>query len=237
MAAIRGGDWAKACREYGLGKDVSDLCHVRFWVADTGTGIPTSGLDRIFEPFYTTKNHGKGTGLGLSVAHGVVRAHDGVIQVKTAPDEGTCFEIYLPIKPHSPLEAVTKPQEQVRGNGECILVVDDDPKIRELLSRILSENNYKVTSVPDGRPALEHLVTGRACDLVLSDLAMPFMGGESLAKEIQKRRLNVPIILMSALIDERTLEHHQSWGVDALIDKPIIPNDLFSIIQTRIHGE
>ncbi len=227
------GDWEKVRREYGLGDGSSGTGHIRFWVEDTGIGISTTDMDRIFEPFYTTKRHGKGTGLGLSVAHGVVRAHDGAILVKTSPGLGTRFEIYLPIRAYSPTINTKKAVNQTMGNGENILVVEDDPKVCELLARILSDNNYQVTCAPDGRPALEYLVAGNPCDLVLSDLGMPGLGGEGLVKEIRKHGSNVPFILMSALIDDRTIQQHHLWGVDALVSKPIIPNDLFDIIQVN----
>lgn len=234
LGSDQNGDWEKVRREYDIGSESAGVGHVHFWVQDTGRGIPETDMDRIFEPFYTTKSHGKGTGLGLSVAHGVVRAHDGVILVQTARDKGTRFEVYLPIKPHNFNGKAAQSIEQTKGNGENILIVEDDSRVRELLARILSGHNYQVICMADGRAALDHLLAGNSCDLVLSDLAMPVMNGERLVKEIRKHGLTMPFILMSALIDGRTIQHHHMWGVDALLHKPIIPNDLFDIIQIKI---
>jgi hypothetical protein len=169
---------------------------VRLAVTDTGSGIPPEALPHIFEPFFTTKEVGKGTGLGLAQVYGIVRHHEGHITVASQPGEGTTFTIYLPA---SSAQSSTTPAVETatlrHGQGETILVVEDNPVVRKALVEGLTSLNYRVVEARDGQEALA-LLTPPAGEpagdesgiaLILSDLVMPRLGGQALLLALRQR--------------------------------------------------
>ncbi|MCC6234527.1 MAG: response regulator [Verrucomicrobiales bacterium] len=205
----------------GAGRDGA---YVRLRVQDSGLGMTPAVRDRIFEPFYTTKPPGEGTGLGLAVVHGIVRAHRGVIDVSSTPGEGSTFDVYFPIAAPAPPEPAPSPGcEQVpRGNGQHILLVDDEPGLMRTGKRTLELCGYSVTAFTNPAEALEALRDGsRRFDLLITDLAMPGMDGTRLSSEATRLRPGLPVLLATGLTSETTSESAARSGVRAILAKPV----------------
>jgi PAS domain S-box-containing protein len=160
--------WAKAGR------------YVLISVTDTGTGMNPELLSKIFEPFFTTKPQGKGTGLGLSMVYGIVKQHEGMINVYSEPGVGTTFKIYLPMVERRAAEVGTKVERAVTGGHETILVVEDDKEVRNVVVEVLMSLGYKVLFAGDGAEALAVLRRTEGVSLVITDIVMPKMGGKEL---------------------------------------------------------
>ncbi|HEX9615339.1 MAG TPA: PAS domain S-box protein, partial [Bacteroidota bacterium] len=159
-------------------------------VSDSGSGIPEEHLSKIFDPFFTTKAVGSGTGLGLSTVHTIVKNHSGFIRVRSTPKQGTTFSIYLPAQPVSAKSAIPFAGEDVvtpRGNGETILIVDDEPSVLESAKMTLESNGYGVMTAGEGTEAIAVYAKFRkTIRIVLVDLMMPFMDGISTVRSLAK---------------------------------------------------
>ena len=171
---------------------------VRLAIIDTGTGMDPATLDRIWEPFFTTKPPGKGTGLGLSTVYGIVRQHDGLIHLETQPGEGTTFEIYLPLVDRPASEWSDTLPLTSEGGDESILVAEDNAGVREFMGAVLERAGYDVVAVSDGQAALDHLLEhGADVDLALVDVVMPGLGGRDVYAEIRGRHPGLRFIFTS----------------------------------------
>lgn len=195
---------------------------VRIAVADTGSGIPSEALPHIFEPFFTTKAPGQGTGLGLPQVYGIVGAHEGHIDVRTKIGKGTSFIIYLPpLLAHQPETPVLETLPLVSGEGETLLVVEDDATLRKALLDILRSLNYQVLEAANGQEALDTLQqSAREIALVISDLVMPGMGGQALFHAMRRRNLTLPMIILSGHPMEQELQSLQAEGLAGWLLKP-----------------
>jgi two-component system cell cycle sensor histidine kinase/response regulator CckA len=172
--------------------------HVLLTVADTGQGIPPNVQDRIFEPFFTTKEVGKGTGLGLAMVHGMVSQHQGTISVYSELGRGTTFRIYLPAAEGQAAEGKQALTESTLGGSETILVVEDDPLVRQLAERILHQAGYHTIAAKDGEDALcTFLEHADEIALVLTDIVMPKMGGIAFYHRLTELGANVPVVFSS----------------------------------------
>ena len=195
-------------------------------VQDTGTGIAPEHLAHIFEPFFTTKEPGKGTGLGLAQAHGIVAQHNGQIAVTSEPGIGTAFSIYLPALSLGVTSANPAPLADLpRGQGQNILVVEDEANLRTSLVELLTGIGYHVEEAPNGAEALVLLtdparLTAAPVALILSDVVMPRMGGVALLKMLRQRGVQTPLVLMSGhpIGDDRA--GLEQLGMTAWLDKP-----------------
>ncbi len=212
---------------------------VEIMVKDTGTGIPKDVLPHIFEPFFTTKGVGKGTGLGLSQAYGIVKQHDGFIEVKTEEGKYTAFYVYLPITDTEAAEEL-KPKEPPipEGSGEKILVVEDDESVRTLAINLLNEINYQVEVAATAQEALQILRhKGEEFNLVISDLVIPDLNGPELCKKIKEIVPGIPVIAMSGypLIEEdkKTILEH----FDSFLQKPFSIKSLAETVKNSLHRE
>ena len=179
-------------------------------VSDTGSGIPPAILDRIWDPFFTTKDEGKGTGLGLSTVRGIVNGHGGFVRVESAMGEGTSFRIYLPADDAATKEtaaSLTASPFLVRGRGELVLVVDDEESIRDLVTAALGRYGYRVLAAANGVEAMA-LYPARMAEiaLVVTDLSMPEMGGDELALALSRLNPAVNILFMSGAGPTDTVE-------------------------------
>jgi two-component system, cell cycle sensor histidine kinase and response regulator CckA len=176
--------------------------YVRLLVSDTGTGMSKDVAARIFEPFYTTKPTGKGTGLGLATVYGIVTDAGGSLNVYSEPHLGTTFRAYFPVAGEPSRPPVTPPElvELPRGDGQRILVVDDEEPIREVLRRILYDAGHQVLTAAGGAEALD-LDARPGCHLLLTDVIMPGMSGGRLAELLRRRHPGLPVLFMSGYSD------------------------------------
>ena len=202
-------------------------------VSDTGKGMSNDILDRIFDPYFTTKGQGKGSGIGLSVVHGIVKSYKGDIKVKSTIGKGTVFEVFLPIDKgikESDLEFVA--DISIKGN-EKILVVDDEKPIVKLTVRILESLGYTVTGKESSTEALTLFKSDpNQFDLVITDMTMPAMLGTDLARELIKVRPDIPIIICTGFSDQFGLEKAKEIGIKECINKPMLKNELGNTIRT-----
>ena len=197
-------------------------------VADTGMGMAPETLDRIFTPFFTTKERGKGTGMGLSVVHGIVTDMNGTVQVQSTPGRGSEFRVYLPAAENGPDTDFDQAlQSPLTGGTERILLVDDEKPIVVMETRILSRLGYRVTAFTDSSDALTAFRNDpERFDLVITDVAMPDMAGDRLALELKKIRPGIPILLCTGFSERMTPEKIRALGVQGLLTKPMLTRDL-----------
>ncbi len=200
-------------------------------VSDTGMGIPTEILDRIFEPFFTTKEVGKGTGLGLSTVMGIVKSHGGLINVSSKLGKGTKFEVYLPALN----ETQTPPVEDLElplGQGELILVVDDEPAIRQITRTSLETHAYRVLTASDGIEAVALYAQHKAeISLVLIDMMMPNMDGSTTIRTLRKMEPQVKVVAVSGLVANDKLAQVATLGVKTFLSKPYTTQELLNTIS------
>jgi two-component system cell cycle sensor histidine kinase/response regulator CckA len=167
-------------------------------VSDNGTGMDEETRARIFEPFFTTKGVGKGTGLGLAMIYGIVKQHDGLIEVYSEVGHGTTFKVYLPIIEKAVAEEIGQVQLPLRGGTETILVAEDEEPLRELAQSVLKELGYTVKLARDGEEAAAiHAANREEIDLVILDVVMPRMGGREAYEQIRLSGNGVPVIFMT----------------------------------------
>ena len=208
--------------------------YINLTVADTGHGIPAENLERVFEPFYSTKPLAKGTGLGLSTALGIIRSHHGFITVTSQPDQGTTFSVFLPAVAVAPTKPRTPaaPDMPPSGQGEIILFVDDEESIRIALEILLRQHGYEVQTAADGREALaiyDRLV-GQV-RLVLTDVMMPVMGGIDLIRVLRERDATIPILAASGMADSATQAQLSAVGASEILSKPYSMETLLHAIH------
>jgi two-component system cell cycle sensor histidine kinase/response regulator CckA len=212
---------------------------VRVAVTDTGTGITSENLNRIFDPFFTTKDVGQGTGLGLSTVLGIVKGHQGFINVYSEPGKGSQFRIYLPAN-ESALAQYTAatPAQMPRGNGELILVVDDESAIREIARTTLESFNYRVSTASDGAEAIALFVQQRDdIKLVLTDIMMPLMDGIALIRALRKIDPTIKIVASSGLAENGKAAEAANEGVRAFLSKPYTASALLKTLAEVLRDE
>lgn len=209
---------------------------IRMTIRDTGEGIPPEAMPHIFEPFFTTKPVGQGTGLGLAQAYGIIKQHDGYIDVHSQPGDGATFHIYLqPLTTIDDDYEIVDSETGVEGKGETILVVEDDPFAREAMKDLLEADNYNVVLAADGLEAMHiYEKQGDRVDLVISDMVMPEMGGVALYRALQERWPRVKILFITGhpLLgeDQSLLERNEvRW-----LQKPFSVQTFGEIIQKML---
>ncbi len=207
--------------------------YVRIAVHDSGHGIPPEICDRIFDPFFTTKEPGKGTGLGLSTVLGIVKAHGGFVLVHSQVDAGSTFEVHLPAAPGAVVpEAGPAVAARPRGNGELVLVVDDEAVVRETTKQILESNGYRVETAANGAEGLERLTP--AVRLVLTDMMMPTMNGLAFVRQLRVKAPELPVIAATGLGSDVYSGPLESLGVTRLLHKPYAANDLMAAVAAAL---
>jgi NO-binding membrane sensor protein with MHYT domain/nitrogen-specific signal transduction histidine kinase/CheY-like chemotaxis protein len=200
---------------------------VRLAVSDTGSGISPVVLERMFDPFFTTKRVGDGTGLGLALVHGIVADFGAVIDVATQLGVGTTFTIWLPAAGQTPRLVAEPPCELPRGNGETVMIVDDERALVALAEETLAELGYEPVGFDSSLAALQAFrAEPKRFDLVLTDETMPELTGTELAREIRRLRPDISIILMSGYSSPQLSECAQAAGVVDVLRKPLVRRDI-----------
>jgi two-component system, cell cycle sensor histidine kinase and response regulator CckA len=216
---------------------------IELQVTDTGSGIPPDILPHIFDPFFTTKPVGVGTGLGLAQVWGIVTQHEGHIDVTTRIGEGTTFTIYLPPLSIAPLEELPLETEALfQGEGETILVVEDNETMRKALVETLALLNYRVLEAANGLEALALLeqnpfqpAEGEEIALVLSDMVMPEMGGQALLNAMRERGLSLPVVVLSGHPVENELKNLRAQGLAGWLLKPPRLEELAQLLAQALN--
>jgi CheY-like chemotaxis protein len=200
---------------------------VRLTVSDNGTGIPPALVERIFDPFFTTKRVGEGTGLGLAMVDGIVRDLSGAIHVSSVMGLGTSFEIWLPVTAELAAPLVTKSAELPRGSGECVMIVDDEQPLVELVEEMLAELGYEPVGFSSSSAALEAFRKDPdRFDAVVTDEMMLDLRGTELARSVSAMRPDVGLILVSGHGGPELAQRAAAAGVGALLRKPLQKRDL-----------
>jgi two-component system, cell cycle sensor histidine kinase and response regulator CckA len=205
--------------------------YVAVTISDTGIGIPPENLERIFEPFFTTKEIGQGTGLGLSTVLGIVKSHQGFINVYSEVNKGTCFKIYLPAR--QSLDSVQSAEnlEALTGKEELILVVDDEVSVREITKASLETYNYRAMTASDGAEAIALYEQHHSkIAVVLLDLMMPSLDSTTIIDALQKINPQVKIVAMSGLVSNGEIVKASSQGVREFLAKPFAIQELLQVL-------
>jgi signal transduction histidine kinase/ActR/RegA family two-component response regulator len=211
--------------------------HLRLTVRDEGVGMEPAILDRIFEPYYTTKEPGKGTGLGLSVIHGIVKNHGGFITVESTPGKGSSFHVHLPTLEDAEADLEEAASAAKCGGSERILLVDDEPQIVAVVKQLLEKLGYRVTAQTNSAEALEAFARQPdQFDLVITDMTMPNMTGDLLARSIWDIRSGIPVILCTGYNEMMTEDKAIAMGIRKFILKPIDKDELAMAIRSALSG-
>jgi CheY-like chemotaxis protein len=219
------------CKTYTYARPGTFVC---LSVEDTGIGMDRETIQHIFEPFFTTKETGKGTGLGLSVVYGIIKQHEGWINVYSEPGQGTTFKIYLPASPvkHEDEKKEKISLEGLQGNGERILLVEDEEPVRNLVARAMSKNGYVVTVARNAEEAMDIFEKeGRNFHLVFTDVVLPNKSGLQLIDHLLSRKPELPVLLSSGYTDQKS-----QWSIIQkrkyrFLQKPYTIPDLLKIIR------
>ncbi|HNY64484.1 MAG TPA: PAS domain S-box protein [Deltaproteobacteria bacterium] len=207
--------------------------YLRLAVQDTGRGMRPEVMERVFEPFYTTKETGKGTGMGLSIAYGIVKSHGGTITVESAEGKGTLFKVYLPVS--GATEQAREAPAEGPAPGEDrrkILLVDDEDIVLSSMERTLKSSGYQVAAFSDSREAFDAFSRSpNEYDVVITDLTMPGITGEELARRLLKIRPMLPVILCTGFNDAISQQEAKLFGISQLLLKPVGTGELKKVIH------
>ncbi|MBF0525322.1 MAG: PAS domain S-box protein [Deltaproteobacteria bacterium] len=205
--------------------------YLKLSVSDTGHGIESNVIDKIFDPFFTTKETGKGTGMGLAIVHGIVKKHGGAISAYSEPGKGSTFNIILPMAKKT-IEPEANLVEDIPRGSETVLLVDDEPGLLDAGKKMLTRLGYKVVAKAGSLEALAAFVRQPdGFDLVVTDMAMPTMTGDKLAKELIRLRPDIPVILCTGFSEVTSEEKAKEIGVKGFLMKPIDLNRLAKLIR------
>ena len=205
--------------------------------SDNGSGIKAELLDRIYEPFFTTKAVGEGTGLGLAMVYGAVQNHRGMIDVQSVPGEGTCFSVYLPLHKSKAVKPVSQDDAEVDGQGLTVLLVDDEEELRKVLAAVFRHNGFRVLQACDGEHAVEMFEQHESdINLVLMDVVMPNKGGVVAAREIRDMNATVPIVFQTGYGEQTQLQAAASISHSDSLQKPVQIPILMKLILNKIDG-
>jgi len=212
--------------------DLDPGLYLRLTVSDTGYGITSDVIDRIFEPYYTTKEKGVGTGLGLSVANGIIDSHGGAIMVYSEPGKGSIFHVYLPLIQEEAIKPEIDEQAPVLTGNERILFIDDEPNIVEIGKQMLEHLGYEVTTRTSSLEALELFRNNPdEFDLVITNMIMPKMTGDKLAQELIKIRPDIPVIICTGYSERISEEKARDLGIRKFVMKPLMMRDLANNVR------
>jgi nitrogen-specific signal transduction histidine kinase/CheY-like chemotaxis protein len=220
--------------------DAKKGMHICISVIDTGSGIDEETRDRVFEPFFTTKDVDRGTGLGLSIAYGIIKQHNGHIEVDTKPGEGTTFKIYLPVDSQIVTDNIETEHLPVLPGGEkeTILIAEDDEILRTLLTTILTEFGYEVLIAQDGEEAVSMFSDHKdAIQLVVFDIIMPKKSGKEAYKEIALIKPGIRALFLSGYSSDKVDELALSEEGLEFLPKPIMTEDFLKKVKEILNGK
>jgi CheY-like chemotaxis protein len=228
-----------SCRKPVRGEEMVEIS-----VQDSGCGIPSAIIDRIFEPFFSTKEVGKGSGMGLATVHGIVHEHGGHVVVETAVDQGTTFRVLFPPLAQTAAVAPSKPRTKGNGTRQAtrldgrVLVVDDEEMVGEFMGDLLTNWGLQVTVIESAMEARDMFVRDPAAfDLVLTDQTMPRLTGLQLAGALVSVRPDLPVILYTGYSENITSEQVERAGIRAVVKKPIDPPVLLAILRKHLSSD
>jgi PAS domain S-box-containing protein len=211
--------------------------YIRLTVEDTGTGMDAATIERIFDPYFTTKKAGEGTGLGLAVVHGILKEHNGAITVYSEPGKGTVFNLYLPRLERGEVSEAES-QGPIAGGSERLLLVDDEEQLVDVTRGSLELLGYKVTATTSSPEALDLFShEPQHFDLVITDYTMPKMTGIDLAEKIKMIRSDIPIILCTGFSERINEDYTREIGIRAFLMKPVSLRGLAGLIRKVLDGE
>ena len=206
--------------------------YIRLTVSDTGQGMQPDVLDRVFEPFYTTKTNGEGTGLGLSMVHGIVSQYGGFINCYSEPGCGTSFKIYLPVSEREIAFDPAETREMPAFGTESVLLVDDDHRVRAMAKQMLAMGGYKVLIAANGEEALEvYSKSKEEIALIILDLIMPGMGGGRCLEELLRMDPNVKVLVASGYSSNGLGQADKGSGARGFISKPYDLKDILGAVR------
>ena len=210
--------------------------HVRISVIDSGSGIPPAIMDKIFDPFFTTKAAGKGTGLGLSMVAGILKSHSGFVQVESEVGRGTAFHLYFPAVPEPVPAVIRDDPPATRGTGEGILLIDDEPTVRDTLQLLLQRAGYRVFAAADGTSGVAEFERQTAeIALVITDMMLPDQTGTEVVKTLRRQRPTLPVIAISGMMASGHFDEllHYEPAVECL-SKPLSPATLLGAVRRKL---
>jgi PAS domain S-box-containing protein len=211
--------------------------NIKLTIADSGHGIAPEIKDRIFDPYYTTKKPGEGTGIGLSVVQGIVRSHGGFITVDSEPGKGATFQVFLPIIDRKDIPQAMS-SSRITGGSERILLVDDEHLVVQMGKQMLERMGYVVTSRVNSLEALELFEKASdQFDLVITDMTMPDLTGDRLAKRISEIRPDIPIILCTGYSNRLDHQNITNAGVREILYKPLVKTELANAIRDALDSK
>jgi PAS domain S-box-containing protein len=219
------------------GASINPGTYTALVVSDTGHGMDQETMKHLFEPFFTTKAVGQGSGLGLAMVYGIVKQTGGNIWAYSEPGMGTTLKLYFPaVRDSASAPAAAEPEQPSRDAGGRILIVEDDPLVREMARRSLAEAGYEVMQAADGQTALDLVSRGARVDAVLTDLAMPGIGGRELARRLRESRPSLPVVFMSGYTDDVVLRRGLLESGVPFLEKPLSPVKLTQKMRQVLDG-
>lgn len=212
--------------------------YICIMVTDTGCGISSENIGKVFDPFFSTKDRSKGTGLGLSMVYGFARQSGGYVTISSEPGTGTCIKIFLPAYhySHSPVLNEKEEVPNKKSGGKSILVVEDDYLVREQVTNQLVISGYIVHAAATAREALEVLENRPNIDLLFTDIMMPGMTGRELAEEVGEIWPEIPVLFTSGYTDESLMREQAGEGELLMLSKPYRKVELLKQVNRAIHG-
>ncbi|MBW2663801.1 MAG: response regulator, partial [Deltaproteobacteria bacterium] len=206
--------------------------YIKLTVSDTGHGMDKAVMEKMFDPYFTTKPVGEGTGMGLSTIHGIVKSHGGNIEVYSEPGKGTAFHIYFPLIETKPVKPEIVSAGPIRKGSESILLVDDEEQIVFMVKQTLERLGYQVTIRTSSLDALEAFRAGPdKFDLVITDMTMPNMTGVQLAPKLLEIRSDIPIILCTGFSEITDANKAKALGIREFLMKPIVRDQIARTIR------
>jgi CheY-like chemotaxis protein len=210
--------------------------YVRLTIQDSGSGMDQATLARIFEPFFTTKEIGRGTGLGLSLVYAIVTDAGGAIDVRSALEQGSTFTIYLARAEAALAAAGEAAAPPPRGNGERVLLVEDEANLLAMTAEVLTRLGYEPASFSDSQSALAAFeAEPRSFDVVITDDVMPGLTGTGLAQRLHRRRPDLPIVLVSGYSGPALTRQALIAGVSELLAKPLQSRQIAATLARVLH--